>query len=336
MIIFGGNPSSGINNFNDSWVLTNANGLGGTPVWNQLTPANPPLERYNMAFGYSPNTNELIITQGVSNNPGGGGFIDPSTWKLDGANGIGTTAWAQICPTPTCTPQTPARQSLEYDGAMDSVNNRMIMFGGTDGPLNDVWVLILPTPVAQQDGTYQIGYAANLNIGDSVVNISNDGANGGFDPNTGGTGNICVNVYAFDPQEEEIGCCSCMVTPDGLKSLSAKNDLISNTLTPAVPNSIVINLVSSTPAADTTGALTVCNPATVASTTTGTLAWGSTLEPAASLGTYGVVNVPFVNGNLSASELSGLSTVCGFIQSNGTGFGICNSCQSGALSGTKQ
>jgi len=86
-----------------------------------------------------------------------------------------------------------------------------------------------------QDNVYQIGYAANLNIGDSVVNISNDGFDGGFYPNTLGAGNICVNVYTFDPSEEEVSCCACMVTPNALVSLSAKNDLINNVLTPAIP-----------------------------------------------------------------------------------------------------
>jgi len=65
-----------------------------------------------------------------------------------------------------------------------------------------------------QDGGYQIGYAANLNLGDSEVNLSNDGAQGGFinaTPNKT-EGNICVNVYTFDPAEEEIACCACLVT----------------------------------------------------------------------------------------------------------------------------
>ena len=57
-----------------------------------------------------------------------------------------------------------------------------------------------------------------------------------------------MNTYVFDPQEEEIGCCSCLVTPNGLNSLSAKSDLISNNLTPAVPTSIIIKLVASPPA----------------------------------------------------------------------------------------
>jgi hypothetical protein len=197
-----------------------------------------------------------------------------------------------------------------------------------------------------QDGPFQIGYAANLNIGDSVVNISNDGFNGGvFGAIPPTSGNLCVNTYVFDPQEEEIGCCACLVTPNGLNSLSAKSDLISNNLTPAVPTSIVIKLLASRPGTDKTGLFTVCNPATVTAPAaplvatnleTGMLAWGSTLEPSSTPGTYNAVNVPFLNGTLSASELSGVTALCNFIQANGTGFGICKSCRLGALGGAKQ
>ncbi len=161
-----------------------------------------------------------------------------------------------------------------------------------------------------QDDPFQIGYAANLNIGDSVVNISNDGFNGGVF-GAGTTGNLCVNTYVFDPQEEEIGCCACLVTPNGLNSLSAKADLISNNLTPAVPTSIVIKLVASLPAPGVGGALTVCNPATVGAAAAGVvpalpvrfglLAWGSTLEPSSTPGTYNAVDVPFLNGTLSGT-----------------------------------
>jgi hypothetical protein len=248
--------------------------------------------------------------------------------------------------------------------------------------------ILVGAPVAvaaTQDGPYLIGYAANLNIGDSVVNLSNDGFNGGVFPNTLGVGNICVNTYVFDPQEEEIGCCACLVTPNGLNSLSVKSDLISNNLTPAVPTSVVIKLVANTPGVDPTGALTVCNPATVNSITTpiiltntptptpiaplavtsGLLAWGTTLEPSSTPGTYNAVSVPFLNGTLTGvgpiilcrgpvcsvtvpgagslatppapgSELAGLTQLCNFIQANGTGFGICKSCRLGALGGAKQ
>ncbi len=143
------------------------------------------------------------------------------------------------------------------------------------------------------DSPYQVSFAANLNQGDSRVNLSNSGAIGGFLPNTLGSGNICVNVYTFDAQEEEIACCACLVTPNGLNSLSAQSDLISNPLTPAIPTSIIVKLVSTVPAgAPGTGALTVCNPATVAPLRNGLLAWGSTLEPSYPVGTLNTINVP--------------------------------------------
>src|SRR5580698_9621785 len=80
---------------------------------------------------------------------------------------------------------------------------------------------------------YQVGYAANLNIGDAVINISNVGAQSGFWVSGvvgGGSslGNICANVFTFDATEEEVSCCACLITPNGLDALSVKNDLISN------------------------------------------------------------------------------------------------------------
>jgi hypothetical protein len=66
------------------------------------------------------------------------------------------------------------------------------------------------------------------------------------------------------------------------------------------------------------------------------LAWGTTLEPAATPGTFSPVNVAYLNGTLSGSELVSLVSTCSFIQGDGTGFGICKSCRTGALSGSKK
>ena len=66
--------------------------------------------------------------------------------------------------------------------------------------------LVVTSPV----DSYQIRYAANLNIGDSFVDVTNNGASGG---------NICVNVYTFDQSEELLACCSCFVTPNGLAGI---------------------------------------------------------------------------------------------------------------------
>ena len=124
-----------------------------------------------------------------------------------------------------------------------------------------------------QDGPFQVRYASNLPVGDSVVNVTNTGAisTQAFQNQNG---NICVNVYTFSPDEQLISCCACPVTPDGLVSLSARNDLISNTLTPGVPTSIVIKLLASSG--------TACNASTVGTganvLTTGMAAWGTTIH----------------------------------------------------------
>ncbi len=187
-----------------------------------------------------------------------------------------------------------------------------------------------------QDGYFQVRYASNLPIGDSVVNATNTGASSttAF-PNQNGS--ICMNVYTFSPDEQLISCCTCPITPDGLVSLSARNDLISNTLTPGVPTSIVVKLLGSTGAP-------ACNASTVGNGTNnlalGLAAWGTTIHelpvtPGSPATTYGVTETAFTNATLSGAELNRITTLCGFIQTNGSGFGICKSCRFGGLAATE-
>jgi len=172
---------------------------------------------------------------------------------------------------------------------------------------------------------FQIRYASNLPIGDSVVNLSNAGTLAGSDP----AGNICVNVYAFSADDTMVACCSCLVSPNGLNSLSARNDLASNTLTPAVPTSLVIKLLATEPVGGT------CNPSlpSTPNLAPGMRAWGTTLHAngSTSPATYALTETDFSKATLSDSELTSLTDTCGFIQSDGAGFGICKSCRLGGL-----
>jgi len=183
------------------------------------------------------------------------------------------------------------------------------------------------------DTPFQVRYASNLAVGDSVINITNTGANSSraFPTQDGG---ICVNAYAFSPDEQLISCCSCFVTPDGLASLSVRNDLISNTLTPGVPTGIVVKLLSSAGTGNGCSAATVGTaPNTIVS---GLAAWGTTIHPlpvtpGTPATTFGVTETPFTPSTLSAAELTRITTLCGFIQTNGSGFGICKACRLGGL-----
>ena len=195
-------------------------------------------------------------------------------------------------------------------------------------------VAALAQPNVTVDSPYQVRYASNLNIGDSVINLSNSGARGaGLQSGTSAsiTGAICANVYAFSPDEQMISCCSCPVTPNGLRALSAQRDLISNTLTPAVPTSIVVKLYATVPVGGTCAGAA----ASPGAATSGLVAWGTTLH-AAPGGGYAVTETPFLPATLSAGELSRLTNLCTFIIANGSGFGICSTCQLGGLGATKK
>ncbi len=159
MTIFGG-YSDYVGTMNDVWVLSNANGLGGTPAWTQLSPTPDPLYglpamRYSPTAVYDPTNNRMTIFGGFSSSVSSD-LND--VWVLSNANGLGgTPTWTQLLPTGS-DPTTRNGHTAVYD----AVNNRMIIFGGDNGNtfgavstlLNDVWVLstanggILPSSIS--------------------------------------------------------------------------------------------------------------------------------------------------------------------------------------------
>jgi hypothetical protein len=177
-----------------------------------------------------------------------------------------------------------------------------------------------PTP-----GAFKVHYASNLNIGDSFIDISNSGTAGSEVANS-----ICINTYVFDQSAGMLACCSCKVAPNSLVSYSVKNQLISNDLTPEIPNSIIVKLLASFPASP--GAQCNASSPTGTNLAPGMLAWGTALHalPTSPV-TYGITETEFTAGGLSQSELTELTSDCDFIQTEGQGFGICKQCSIGGL-----
>lgn len=175
--------------------------------------------------------------------------------------------------------------------------------------------------VATSADILQIGYAANLNAGDSIVDFTSAGAIGGTDP----AGDICANIYVFDDLQEMIACCSCPLTPNHLTGASVKKDLISNLLTPGSPPAAVTIAVTASISSS-------CNAAQVVSYAPGLRAWGTTLH-AKPGGGFASTERPFLIASPSNSELTKLTSYCGFIQASGSGHGICDSCSPGAAGG---
>jgi hypothetical protein len=143
MTIFGGTNSPYLYddyNFNDVWMLSNANGLDTTtPTWKQLFPiGSSPTTRYGHTAVYDNTNNRMTIFGGYDGDYQDGDYLS-DVWVLSNANGLDSTtsAWTQLSPTGS-TPTTRAYHSVVYD----ATNNRMTIFGGFNGTqYNDVWVL---------------------------------------------------------------------------------------------------------------------------------------------------------------------------------------------------
>jgi len=132
LIIQGGLvPGTGL--LADTWVLTNANGLGGTPSWIRLP--DMPAPREDAATVYDQSTNRMMLF-------GGDNFPTAlnDAWVLTNADGNGTPAWMQL--SPTGAPPTPR---FSPGVTFDPATNRMILLGGVPNgggtPLNDLWIL---------------------------------------------------------------------------------------------------------------------------------------------------------------------------------------------------
>jgi hypothetical protein len=192
---------------------------------------------------------------------------------------------------------------------------------------------------------YQLRYFANTGIGDQYIDISNSGVSGaGLMAGTTATiaGAICVNAYVFAPDEQLMACCSCPVTPNGATRLSVQNDLLNNVLEPQLTvTGITVALTATAPVAGScSGAAYAAIPTIIPFTTLapGLIAWGTTLHANTSLvpAAYQETETSFEVKVLGATEAERLTELCLLNTANGSGAGICNSCQPGALSASKK
>lgn len=154
---------------------------------------------------------------------------------------------------------------------------------------------------------YTVDYFANANTAgapDGTVRIINPGLSGG---------NLCADIYVFDPNEEISECCSCTTTPDGLLTLSVNGDLTSNPLTGVVLTTGIIKVVS----AATTGGLcpVPTKPAPVATLRS----WTTHIQN----GAFAVTETASQAVALSLAEGKALAAQCTDIVRAGSGHGVC-------------
>jgi hypothetical protein len=139
LVVFGGGGQQ------DVWILSHANGLGGTPAWSQLAPQPDPEHgtpgpMSSPAAVYDPDRNRLYLYGDGTQLPNNAA---DDVWMLEHANGLGgSPQWRMLEPLGTL----PApRQG--HPAVFDPNTDRLIVFGGrTNNPLaaaSDLWVLDL-------------------------------------------------------------------------------------------------------------------------------------------------------------------------------------------------
>ncbi len=191
--------------------------------------------------------------------------------------------------------------------------------------------------------SFQVNYFAGANGArpDGTVRITNPGTNtetAAGAPTTGSAGpetaDLCANIYVFRNDQQLTECCSCFVSPNGLRTLSIDFDLTRNPLTAGAVGEGVIKIVASVEDDNTVTPRGAClrGGRTLAASdytpVAALRAWGThNQDVSGGLQGTGVINAvtetEFLDATLSRAELTSLQTNCGFISSQGSGSGIC-------------
>jgi hypothetical protein len=157
--------------------------------------------------------------------------------------------------------------------------------------------------------TLKVDYFSGANSGGSVP----DGTLRLTNPGTAG-GGLCAAIYVFDPKQEIAECCSCYLSPDGLRTLSVNTDLTGNPLTGVTLSTGVIKIVSSVVKS---AGLCPTYPVSL-KPTAGIRGWGTHIQAGGA-----ITETPVVDATLSAPEVSRLQGQCYGIQTDGSGKGLC-------------
>ena len=140
LIVFGGRSSDDVL-FGDAFVLTHANGLGGTPEWLPLPAGEPlPAPRWGHAAAYDGASQRLLIFGGTG--PGyetGQNFVANDAWLM--GEGSGAAEWVHLA-----VGGTPPVGRLLSSSAYSPTRNRVVVTLGTNNRtapthFDDLWVL---------------------------------------------------------------------------------------------------------------------------------------------------------------------------------------------------
>ena len=177
-----------------------------------------------------------------------------------------------------------------------------------------VGLVIASAGFASAQDVFRVNYFANNVAGapDATVRIDNPGLT---------YGNLCAMIYVFAADQQMAECCGCVETHNGLRTLSVRANLTSNSLTGvALPNGVikvVSAAVNNSP----------CDPTANVTPTPNLRVWVTHIQNPVGAA-FPITETESSDSTLGASELANLQAQCSFIHILGSGFGIC-SCGTG-------
>jgi len=154
---------------------------------------------------------------------------------------------------------------------------------------------------------FVVGYFDATSGGDTTVRITNPAITGQ---------DLCAMVYVFDQDQQLSECCGCIVSQNGLQTLSLNQNLLSNPLTGVPSKSGTIMVVPADYASNLS-----CNASNM--TPTGAqIAWSTHLQKS-NAGQAVSTEDTFSSSPLNSTLSSSLQAQCSFIQTLGGGQGVC-------------
>ena len=145
-------------------------------------------------------------------------------------------------------------------------------------------------------------------VADATVRLTNPGVTGG---------NLCAEIYVFDQSQQLSECCGCLVSPDGLRTLSVNADLTSNPLTGVQSRTGVVKVVPADASVNPS-----CDPTTIAPKAS-LAAWSTNIQKQ-NASTFTITETTFQLGPLGDDELAALQQQCSFSHTLGSGQGVCS------------
>ena len=156
-----------------------------------------------------------------------------------------------------------------------------------------------------------LSYFANAHtsgVADATVRLTNPGVTGG---------NLCAEIYVFDQSQQLSECCGCLVSPDGLRTLSVNADLTSNPLTGVQSRTGVVKVVPADASVSPS-----CDP-TVIAPKASLAAWSTNIQKQGA-SAFTITETTFQPGPLGDDELAALQSQCSFSYTLGSGQGVCS------------